>query len=310
MTLLDETCLRCGATLPEGTARCSYCGTTVSLSQPQSISQATQPAAASPPLPGQDNLPAELARLQAPKPSQPPEASGCNLFFSLGWTLFSALFLFLGVGMYIRDSIAYNRLSSEGLRAAAIITDLEIRSGDDSDSYYVSYQFPARIQGDTANFQGSDEISSAFFSRLEVGQTIEVLYWPADPSLSAVKAELRPASMTLLLCFGGMGGLFTLIGLVMIFSSFMGIVNTIRLRLGGQVAKGTVFKKWTDTDSEGDTIYYVAYAFKAEIPGKGIQLIPHAEQNKKTYDNVPVGGPLTVRYLPNDPQICQARIER
>lgn len=309
MTLLGQTCPRCGATLSEGTTLCSYCGTKVSLSQTSSISQATQPAAASPSFSGHDNLPAELARLQAPKPSQPPEASGCNLFFSLGWTLFSALFLFLGVGMYIRDSIAYNRLSSEGLRTAAIITDLEVRPEDDSDSYYVYYQFLARIQGDTANFQGSDEVGSAFFNRLRVGQTIEVFYWPADPSLSAVKAELKPPSMTLLLCFGGMGGLFTLIGLVMIFSSFMGIVNTIRLRLGGQVARGTVFKKWTETDSDNDTTYFVAFAFRAEIPDKGVLLIPHAEQNKKIYDNVPVGGTLTVRYLPDNPKICLTEVK-
>ncbi|MBN2500320.1 MAG: hypothetical protein JXB38_06090 [Anaerolineales bacterium] len=53
--------------------------------------------------------------------------------------------------------------------------------------------------------------------------------------------------MTLLLCFGGMGGLFALVGLAVIFSSFMAILNTIRLRLDGQVAQGTVFKKWMET---------------------------------------------------------------
>jgi hypothetical protein len=60
-------------------------------------------------------LPPELADLQAPKPSQPPEASGCMLFFALFWTLFSALFLVLGVGTYLRDSSAYHRLSREGM---------------------------------------------------------------------------------------------------------------------------------------------------------------------------------------------------
>jgi hypothetical protein len=211
----------------------------------------------------------------------------------------------LGVGMYLRDSIAYNRLSGEGLPAAATITKLEIRSGDDSDNYYVSYQFQASVKGDMARFQGSDEVSSSFFNRLKVGQPIEIVYSPADPSLSAVKAELRPASMTLLLCFGGLGGLFTLIGLVLIFSSIMGIVNTNRLRLGGRVTQGVVFKKWTETDSDGDATYFVAYAFKAEIPGQGVQYVPRAEQNKKLYNNVPLGGALMVRYLPDSPQICQ-----
>jgi hypothetical protein len=60
-------------------------------------------------------LPPERADLQAPKPSQPPEASGCMLFFALFWTLFSALFLMLGVGTYLRDSSAYHRLSREGM---------------------------------------------------------------------------------------------------------------------------------------------------------------------------------------------------
>lgn len=250
-------------------------------------------------------LPPELADLQAPKPSQPPEASGCMLFFALFWTLFSALFLVLGVGTYLRDSSAYHRLSREGMTAAAVITNLDFASDDDSIRYYVAYQFQASIQGDPARFQGSDDVSSALFSRLEVGQTIEVLYWPADPSLSAVKAELRPPSLTLLLGLGGIGGLFTLIGLVMIVSSIMGIVDTSRLRMSGQVTQGIVFKKWTDTDADGDTAYFVAYAFNADVPGKGFQRILRAEQNKPLYDNVPVGGGLMVRYVPDNPHICR-----
>jgi DNA-directed RNA polymerase subunit RPC12/RpoP len=305
MKFPTKTCPRCGAGIRENDARCPYCGAAILLSQAKPTPQAISPAAAPPPLPTQDNLPPELACLQAPKPSQPLEASGCTLFFFLVWTLFSAMFLVLGVGTYIRDSSAYHRLSREGITAAAAITNLDFDSGDDSIRYYVYYHFQASIQGDTARFQGSDEVSGAFFSRLEMGQTIEVRYWLADPSLSAVKAELRPPSMTLLLGFGGMGGLFTLIGLAMMSSSIMGIVNTSRLRLGGQVARGIVFKKWTDTDSDGDTIYFVAYAFKAEILGKGVQHISRAEQNKKLYDNVPVGGVLMVRYLPDNPQICR-----
>jgi len=310
MTLPTETCPRCGATLLEGDALCPYCGTANPLPQVKPAPQAFRPSAAPAPLPEQDNLPPELARLQAPKPSQPLEASGCMLFFFLSWTLFSALFLVLGVGMYIRDSIAYNRLSREGIPAAATITNLEIHSGDDSDSYYVSYQFQASIKGDTARFRGSDQVSSSFFSRLKVGQTIEIIYSPADPSISAVKAELRPASMTLLLCFGGLGGLFTLIGLILISSSIMGIVNTNRLRLGGRVTQGIVFKKWTETDSAGDTTYFVAYVFKAEIPGQGVQRIPRAEQNKTVYDKYQVGDSISIRYLPVNPQTCQVKIPK
>lgn len=305
MRLPTKTCPRCRAGIRENDTRCLYCGAAILLSQTNPNPQVISPAAAPPPLPTQDHLPPELAHLQAPRPSQPLEASGCMLFFFLVWTLFSALFLVLGVGTYIRDNSAYHRLSSEGITTAAAITNLDFDSGDDPIRYYVYYQFQASIQGDTAPFQGSDEVSSTLFSRLEVGQTIEVLYWRADPSLSAVKAELRPPSMTLLLGLGGIGGLFTLIGLVMISSSIMGIVNTSRLRLGGQVARGIVFKKWTDTDSDGDTMYYVAYAFKAEMRGKEVQHISRAEPNKILYDNVPVGGGLMVRYLPDNPHICR-----
>ncbi|NCC34705.1 MAG: hypothetical protein EOM24_22220 [Chloroflexia bacterium] len=49
------------------------------------------------------------------------------------------------------------------------------------------------------------------------------------------------------------------------------------------------FKKWTDTDADGDTTYFVAYAFNAEMPEKGFQRILRAEQNKRLHDTVSVG---------------------
>ncbi|NCC37418.1 MAG: DUF3592 domain-containing protein, partial [Chloroflexia bacterium] len=194
MHVPTKTCPQCGAGIRENDAHCPDCGAALHMSQAKAPAHTGSHAAAPPPIPTQAKLPPELADLHAPKPSQPLEASGCTLFFFLAWTLFSALFLVIGVGTYLRDSSAYHRLSREGLPAVAVITELDFDSDEDSIRYYVAYHFQASFEGATTRFQGLDNVSSALFSRLEVGQPLEILYWPADPSLSAVKAELQPPS--------------------------------------------------------------------------------------------------------------------
>lgn len=310
MTIESQICSRCGAGLPKWNESCPYCGKDILSPQDKSASHESYPSTLSPLSRGYDNLSPELAMLKTPKPSQPHESSGCMLAFGLIWTLFSALFLIVGVVVYIRDSTTYNRLSSQGKSAVATITNLEIRSGDDSDSYYVHFQFQAPIKGDPVRFRGSDEVSSSSYSSFQVGQPIEIVYWVPDPSLSAIKAELRPVSIALHLCLGGIGVLFTLIGFVIVSSSIIGVVNTNRLRVSGRDTLATVFRKWTKTDSEGDTSYFVAYAFRAEIPGKDFTLISRAENNKYYYDHYQPGDSVPVRYMPSNPNICQLKTEQ
>ena len=244
-----ETCPSCGARLPDGTLRCDYCGSSIQTIQEESAQESQLPLSVA----EKSQIPPELMGLKRPKVQQPLESSGCMLVFALFWTLFSAFFVFIGVGVYIRHTIDYNRLTTEGLPAIATITRLEIESGEDSNTYHVHYQFRAVIQGDNIRFQGSDQVSAGYYRQLSVGQNIPIVHWASDPNLSAVKAELGPPSIFLPVCFGGMGGLFTLIGLAMLFSSIKSIAHLSRLRLYGRQTQAFIFDCWKDKDSDGDT---------------------------------------------------------
>ncbi len=319
MSNSPQTCSQCGAALPAGTDRCLYCGSALRPARAgfppklESLSSVSpeSPRKVEPPFSGQEcQLPRQFVGLKRPKAQQPLDGSGCMLVFSLFWTIFSAAFLLFVAVAYFRDTMNYNRLAAEGLLATALVTRTEIKSGDDSDSYHVYYEFRAKIQGDTARFQGADEISADYYRQLSVGQEIPIIYWASDPNLSAVKAEFGPPGVFALVCPGSMGGLFTLVGLVMLFSSITSIVNLSRLRLSGRQTQAFIFDRWTDKDSDGDTTYFIAYAFQANQPGRGSVTVTRAEQNKQAYERYQVGDPVPARYLPNDPNICQLQIEK
>ncbi|MFQ3662264.1 MAG: DUF3592 domain-containing protein [Chloroflexaceae bacterium] len=198
------------------------------------------------------------------------------------------------------------RLLNEGIVTTATITDLQVRSEDDTRSYHVSYQFQASVKGNATLVQGHDQISQTLFERLEQGQPIEIVYWSVNPSFSAVRAELQPVPSRLIWLAGSIGGALILLVLGILLIVFGMLSDWRSLKRRGIPARGVVFRKWSHTDSDGDTNYYVSYAFTANIPGKGNRLIARTElNNKELYDSVTEGDELMVLYLPSRPRICQ-----
>jgi hypothetical protein len=307
------TCPHCGAENrgnlgSDGRVYCEYCDAVLSIeSTTGKTRQYAQPASSALTFTNSPSqgLPPEFRRLSRPKVSPSLESSGCGLIFGLFWTLFSAVFVIFGLGFTISSQQEYNRLVQEGISVLADITELEIDDSGDSTSYYVHYQYRARVQGDLSRFEDQDSVSASFFRSLQVGQQIEILYAESDPKVTAIKSEFEPPSLLFSLIFSGMGGLFLLIGLAMIYGAFKAQVQLRQLRSQGRQTQGFVFDRWKDKDSDGDPTYFVAFAFKVNF-----EIITRAEQNKILYDKCQIGDPLIVRYLSDDPQICQARIER
>jgi hypothetical protein len=306
------TCPHCGAENrgnvgSDGRLYCEYCDAVLPIeSTTGKIRQLVQSAFSEPAstnAPTQ-SLPPEFRRLNRPKVSPSLESSGCGLVFGLFWTLFSAVFVIIGLGFTISSQQEYNRLVQEGISALAEITELEINDSSDSTSYYVHYQYRARVQGDLARFEDYDSVSVSFYRSLQIGQEIEILYAESDPKVTAIKSEFKPPSLFSLV-FSGMSGLFLLIGLAMMYGAFKAQMQLRELRAQGRQVQGFVFDRWKDKDSDGDPTYFVAFAFKVDF-----EIITRAEQNKTLYDKCQIGDSLIVRHLPDDPQICQARIER
>lgn len=302
MSISLETCPNCGVRLPDGTLRCDYCGSSIQTIQEKSAEEPQLP----PSVGEKSQIPLELMGLKRPKVQQPLVSSGCMLVFALFWTLLSAIFPVVGVGFYINETNDYRQLSREGVIVPGVVLEMRIEESSDSISYEVDYQFTAPVNGDPTRFGDSESVSASYFDRLRVGQKIQVRYAASNPELSALEPVFGPPSIVLPLVFGGMGGLFVLIGLAMLVSGISGIFYVNALRLRGQQTQAIIFDRWQDTDSDGDTTYYVAYSFHADTP-KGQRLIARAEQNRDLYKQYEIGDSVIVRYLPGNPHICHVR---
>lgn len=105
---------------------------------------------------------------------------------------------------------------------------------------------------------------------------------------------------------GGLILVLMLIVLALVGYWISGHLQRRRLQREGRLAQAIVFKKWINVDSDGDPYHYVAYAFRADIPSKGVEMITRTELSRELYQQVPVGGTLMVRYLPDNPKYCSA----
>ena len=85
---------------------------------------------------------------------------------------------------------------------------------------------------------------------------------------------------------------------------FQPIGRFLRLRSKGLFAQAVIFDRWEKIDSEGIT-YYVAYAFKVSSPETGKKIISNAQQSIQAYKKLKIGEKVRVRFLPDNPQICQ-----
>jgi len=303
MTSSPVTCSQCGAEVHTATAQngfvhCEYCGASVPVNN--FSPQKNQPVQSNPSTMNDSNLPLEYARLERPKPSPSLESSGCSVVLGLIWTIFSSVFVVVGVVFFSNEYIEYNRLTKEGISTTAIITGLNVDDSGDSTSYLVYYQFRAPVNGGLTRFENNESVSSGFYSSLWVEQKIEILYAASDPSISVIKSEFDSPSVIFPLVFSGLGGLFVLIGLGLLYGSIRAQYHLRLLRSEGHQTMGFIIDRWRDKDSEGTTIYFIAYAFK-ELGG---QIISRAEQNHTLYQKYKIGDTISIRYLPYNPSIC------
>ena len=87
----------------------------------------------------------------------------------------------------------------------------------------MSYQYEAPVDGVLTQFDQYIRVSSSLHDALRVGQEIEVLYLTSDPDESVLADDFNEPTWFILICFGGMGAVFTVIGLGIIKSGLAGV---------------------------------------------------------------------------------------
>ena len=131
-----------------------------------------------------------------------------------------------------------------------------------------------------------------------------VRYSANNPEVVRLEGQSKVFQVTLLTCFMLFGGLFVLVGVWLVRSSWREIYRARVLARWGTIVTGGVTDCWIETDSDGDKSYCVAFRF-AE-PGR--PEITAAEYNRRAYDTLQVGDPVQVRYAPGKPEICRLEV--
>lgn len=304
-------CPACGAVLPQPPPdRCPYCSTSLRQSRYKTASPSSsvkteeiqwEPAK---PRPAEDLTPLAAARQRPrPKPAHNPGCGGIALgtFF----TLFASIFIVVGIMTYMRDRQEYTLLQAEGQKTQARITDRDYESDDDGETYYVTFTYKVRVNGDLQNFTERVSVTNSLYNALPEGAQTTVIYAPSDPSIVRLEAGFNPPSVLLPIFFTLIPLIFIAVGIWMIAGGIESMSDERSLKRRGQDALATVTEIWDETDSEGDRTTYIAYTFQAQDRHGSSQTVDCAEKYTPALRGARVGKQLMVRYLPDNPRIAR-----
>jgi hypothetical protein len=162
------------------------------------------------------------------------------------------------VGLIAWSVIAWNnyqQLSADGQTAQGVIQSKRTYEDDATTDYYLRYGFEVNGQ----SYTKEAEVSQSRYRATAEGESIAVLYVPANPSISVVADQHRPPALLTLLT-----GIFV----ALIFITYGLMANqrqrAARLKQQGKLVRGQILKVREYMD-EGDTQYEITYLF--EEPG-------------------------------------------
>lgn len=90
------------------------------------------------------------------------------------------------------------------------------------------------------------------------------------------------------------------------YKSITGLDHDRRLEEKGRVVEGTILEKSAGRKSTGrssETVYRVEFRF---APSRGDEVTDKVEVDKEVWDRLQVAGPISVTYLPGEPEIHRA----
>jgi hypothetical protein len=286
-------CPKCGAPLKMPTTsqpeRCDHCGAELA---PKSV-PATEFAS---------TLPPEFAKLKRPKVSNLSISNLFAMLFAIPWILCILLSFFIFGSHFWDEFITYIRLSNEGLTAQGTVSRMIVNNSGDSTIYNVSYRFIALVNGERAALENTDSISELVYNKLKTGGNVDVIYVKSDPQTSAIKEDWSLPDLRALIFVTVLELIGLVFGLWMLKTGISAASNYLKLRSKGEEAQAIIFDSWEESSSDS-SLYYVAYAY--QIPGFGHQVFTNAEQSMQAYKKLNIGDKVSLRYLPDNPNIAK-----
>lgn len=239
-----------------------------------------------------------------PTPKRPPGVGkgGCELIFGLGWTGFSLIFVIVPIAIFITEWQTANLLRTTGVTTEAVVVSRRIRGDSDGNTYYIAYHYWVPLpKGDRTQLTHEESVDEDTYQNLPPESRVFVRYSATDPEVVRLEGQSKTFEAILLTCFMLFGGLFVFIGGWFVYSSWQEIHKARVLARYGEMTSARLIDRWTETDSDGDKEYCVAFRFA--MPGQPEFMA--AEYNRNAYNTLQVGDLVQVRYVPGKPDICR-----
>ncbi|MCX7609314.1 MAG: DUF3592 domain-containing protein [Anaerolineales bacterium] len=245
-------------------------------------------------------LPEKFRQLDIPYPQSPFRNS---LFWAPFWIVVEVVFVLILVVFF-----GFNRewmLLFESESAQANLIEVSYQDS------HVVYQFQALVNGEYQKITDIQDVAQPF--SYSVGDQVTVQYLPSDPSVAVLEGHF-PLSIV-----GGYLALGISIPIIVLFlvPSLLRNINKaylwFRLQREGQIVPALIvwqdkYKQRSET-AEGtyeSDVYEIAFAFEVLIPEQGRKIFVRAEKTSaRVYGATQVGKWITVRYLPQNPAVCE-----
>ncbi len=204
---------------------------------------------------------------------------------------FFSVFALFGVGMMVMtlyDTYEWFVINQQGMTTTARYIDRRMSSSDDSDSYYVTYQYSLN----STDYTREQQVAKALYNNAEVGGRVEIVYARSNPQIAAIEGTNNlPLS---LLIFSLIWNAFVLIPI------WLGIKFYRQYKLlerEGRLVQGEILRVMHSLDSDGDFILKLEYIF--QVPGtyQRLSKTESAQRNDLKGQVLPVRGtPVVVLY--------------
>lgn len=225
-------------------------------------------------------------------------------------TLVALVLVLLAVGWaltwvwdVVRNRRELARLHESGVETEATVVQRHMRrvAGADVESHSITYRYVVSSPdaADQQSFTDKDGVSRALYESVRMGDRITIVYAPTKPSVSRIVEDRDPfvegLPIDLLLPTAFAVAFSVVAGFL-----FKGYGRARKLQQSGVTTEGTVTDAWVRRSSQSAKRYFVLYRFMDDI-------WVTQQVKKRDFQELTVGTPVTVRYLPDDPE-C-SRIE-
>ncbi|MBI1277296.1 MAG: hypothetical protein GC179_04125 [Anaerolineaceae bacterium] len=206
-------------------------------------------------------------------------------------TIFLSIFVIVGVfmlGTALSDTYNWFAINQSGIGNTAQLTNRRISSGDDSDTYYVSFRF----NHNGKNYLREQKVNWDIYNSAEIGGRVDIVYAPSNPQ--GAKLTGTNSAPTWMLFFALIWN--AIIGLIVFF-----VIQQYRrvkfLERHGRMLPGEILESSHSTDSDGDLSLKVEYTFRTPDSNKRLSKVERATRNDLKGQRPPAPGtPVVILY--------------